>query len=194
MSSTLTLVLLGSVAFPAMLILIVILFNRMSSSRRTPKIFVGKTASSLSPLSDSASSSDHGASQANPGSFQAKGTPSPLTETSAQSTQNPSARSFVQRSRPFVSRDRANSNVDGMTSHEDEYKRGIQVTYDDELDIIIVVLNNVVMQTPADVTLMFQVLYNKVHPLLQARKKERGMFLTDICGLIIGKEAIAFWG
>lgn len=77
---------------------------------------------------------------------------------------------------------------------EQVYERGMQVTYDPYLDATILILSNVVMNTPAEVELAFRVCTRKIQTVLRSRGKERAALLVDIAGLVIGGEATQVWG
>ena len=74
------------------------------------------------------------------------------------------------------------------------YERGMQVAYDPYLDATILILTNVVMNTPAEVDLAFRVCTRKIQTVLRSRGKERAALLVDIAGLVIGGEATQVWG
>jgi hypothetical protein len=81
-----------------------------------------------------------------------------------------------------------------LDEKEKEYEHGMQATYDEYLDVTHLVLTNVVMKTPAEVTLAFQVCTRKIQAVLWPRSMERTALLVDIAGLVIGGDATTTWG
>jgi hypothetical protein len=77
---------------------------------------------------------------------------------------------------------------------EKEYERGMQATYDEHLEMTHLVITNVVMKTPAEVALGFQVCTRKIQAVLWPRGMERAPLLVDIAGLVIGGDATTAWG
>lgn len=74
------------------------------------------------------------------------------------------------------------------------YDRGMQVTYDVDVDAIHLILINVVMKTPDEVAIAFDVCTRKIQRVLRWQGKQRGALLVDIAGLVIGGEATTIWG
>lgn len=74
------------------------------------------------------------------------------------------------------------------------YDHGMQAVYDERLQATFLVISNVVMKTPADVDLAFQVCTRKIQTVLRPRGMQRAPLLVDIAGLVIGGEATTSWG
>lgn len=74
------------------------------------------------------------------------------------------------------------------------YDRGMRTGFDDNLGAILFVTTDVVMTTPQEVTLAFQVCTRQIQKVLRAKHLERAALLTDIAGLVIGRDATASWG
>jgi hypothetical protein len=75
-----------------------------------------------------------------------------------------------------------------------EYERGMQTDFDDQLGAILFVTKHVVMMTPQEVTLAFQVCTNQIYGVLRPRRLRRAALLTDIAGLVIGRDVTSVWG
>ncbi|GHO92517.1 hypothetical protein KSF_025650 [Reticulibacter mediterranei] len=77
---------------------------------------------------------------------------------------------------------------------EREYERGMQANYDDYIGAVHLLLTHVVMKTPAEVELAFQICTRKIQAALQQKGLERAPLLVDIAGLTIGGDATTVWG
>ncbi|HET8843977.1 MAG TPA: hypothetical protein VFN35_21105 [Ktedonobacteraceae bacterium] len=77
---------------------------------------------------------------------------------------------------------------------EQEYERGMRTIYDEKIGAINFMGLHVVMNTPAEVELAFYVCKRQIRAVLQSRGLERAPTLTDIGGLVIGRDATAAWG
>jgi hypothetical protein len=77
---------------------------------------------------------------------------------------------------------------------EREYERGMQASYDDYIGAVHLLITHVVMKTPAEVELAFQVCTRKIQTALQQKGLERAPLLIDIAGLTIGGDATTAWG
>lgn len=77
---------------------------------------------------------------------------------------------------------------------EQEYERGMHTRYDDRLGAIHFTGMQIVMNTPAEVDLAFHVCKRQIRTALRLRGLERAPTLTDIHGIMIGREATAAWG
>lgn len=75
-----------------------------------------------------------------------------------------------------------------------EYDRGMRTSFDDSLGAIIFVTTNVVMMNPQEVTLAFQACTHQIEAVLRTKGIRRAALLTDIGGLMIGRDAVAHWG
>lgn len=96
----------------------------------------------------------------------------------------------------FAQRPPARSTQNGQTFYElaQVYDRGMQVTYDVDVDAVHLILTNVVMKTPDEVALAFDVCTRKIQRVLGGQGKQQGALLVDIAGLVIGGEATTVWG
>ncbi len=70
----------------------------------------------------------------------------------------------------------------------------MQATYDVDIDAVHLILTNVVMKTPAEVAIAFDVCTRKIQEVLRWQGKERAALLVDIAGLVIGGDATTAWG
>jgi len=77
---------------------------------------------------------------------------------------------------------------------EQEYERGMHTCYDDTLGAIHFTGMQIVMNTPAEVDLAFHICKRQIRTALRLRGLERAPTLTDIHGIVIGREATAAWG
>jgi hypothetical protein len=77
---------------------------------------------------------------------------------------------------------------------EQEYERGMRTIYDEEIGAVNFIGINVVMNTPAEVELAFYVCKRQIRNVLQSKGLERAPTLTDIGGIVVGREATAAWG
>lgn len=77
---------------------------------------------------------------------------------------------------------------------EQEYERGMHTRYDQTLGAIHFTGMQVVMNTPAEVELAFHVCKRQIRTALCLQGLERAPTLTDIHGIVIGREATAAWG
>ena len=67
-------------------------------------------------------------------------------------------------------------------------------TYDETVGAINFIGMHVIMNTPAEVELAFHVCKRQIRAVLRSRGLERAPTLTDIGGLVIGRDATAAWG
>ncbi len=81
-----------------------------------------------------------------------------------------------------------------LNEREQEYERGMQATHDERLGATHLVITNVVMKTPADVALAFQICTRKIQTANRQRGLDRAALLVDIAGLTIGGDATTAWG
>jgi hypothetical protein len=77
---------------------------------------------------------------------------------------------------------------------EQEYERGMHTRYDETLGAIHFTGMQIVMNTPAEVELAFHVCKRQIRTALRLRGLERAPTLTDIRGIIIGRDATVAWG
>lgn len=77
---------------------------------------------------------------------------------------------------------------------EREYEHGMRTIYDEKVGAINFIGLHVVMNTPAEVELAFYVCKRQIRRVLQSRRLQRAPTLTDICGIVIGRDATAAWG
>lgn len=77
---------------------------------------------------------------------------------------------------------------------EQEYEQGMRTLYDEQVGAVNFIAMHVVMNTPAEVELAFHVCKRQIRRVLQSRGLERAPTLTDIGGLVIGRDATAAWG
>lgn len=77
---------------------------------------------------------------------------------------------------------------------EQEYERGMRTIYDEKVGAINFIGMHVVMNTPAEVEIAFSVCKRQIRTVLQSRGLERAPTLTDIGGIVIGRDATAAWG
>lgn len=77
---------------------------------------------------------------------------------------------------------------------EQEYERGMRTIYDEEIGAVNFIGIHVVMNTPAEVELAFHVCKRQIRSVLQSKGLERAPTLTDMGGLVVGREATAVWG
>ena len=109
---------------------------------------------------------------------------------------NPTAPASPYSQYKFIQRTLTPGPQNNLTPYNPEqvYERGMQATYDPYLDATVLILTNVVMNTPAEVDLAFRVCTRKIQAVLRSRGKERAALLVDIAGLVIGGEATQVWG
>ncbi len=81
-----------------------------------------------------------------------------------------------------------------MLSPGQMYQNGIQVGYDAEIEAVSIFFRACPMETSPQVTLAFQILYNKVSRTLGMRGQARGALIVDVAGLVIGKNVTPIWG
>lgn len=74
------------------------------------------------------------------------------------------------------------------------YERGMQVSYDENIDALAIIFTDVVMNTPADVSLAFDVVMEKMRSVMSLRGQEHCAWHADIAGLVIGGDATNVWG
>jgi len=77
---------------------------------------------------------------------------------------------------------------------EQEYERGMRTIYDEEIGAVNFIGIHVVMNTPAEVELAFHVCKRQIRSVLQSRGLERAPTLTDMGGIVVGRDATAVWG
>lgn len=77
---------------------------------------------------------------------------------------------------------------------EQEYERGMRTLYDERVGTINFIAMHVVMNTPAEVEIAFHVCKRQIRHVLRSKGLERAPTLTDIGGLVIGRDATAAWG
>lgn len=77
---------------------------------------------------------------------------------------------------------------------EQEYERGMMTIYDETVGAVNFIGQHVVMNTPAEVDLAFHVCKRQIRAVLRSRGLERAPTLTDIGGIVIGRDATAAWG
>lgn len=77
---------------------------------------------------------------------------------------------------------------------EQEYERGMHTRYDETLGAIHFTGMQITMNTPAEVELAFHVCKRQIRTALRLRGLERAPTLTDIRGIVIGREATVAWG
>ncbi len=70
----------------------------------------------------------------------------------------------------------------------------MRTIYDEEVGAINFIGMHVVMDTPAEVEIAFHVCKRQIRTVLQSRGLERAPTLTDIGGIVIGRDATAAWG
>jgi hypothetical protein len=75
-----------------------------------------------------------------------------------------------------------------------EYERGMRTIYDEEVGAVNFIGMHVVMNTPAEVELAFYVCKRQIRSVLQSKGLERAPTLTDIGGIVIGRDATEAWG
>jgi hypothetical protein len=75
-----------------------------------------------------------------------------------------------------------------------EYTEGMRIHFDEHLGMLVFITLNVVMNTPAEVALAFQVCSTQMRGVLRSRGLQKAALLTDIAGLNIGREATTAWG
>ncbi len=86
--------------------------------------------------------------------------------------------------------------VHGRTRYEleQEYEQGMRTVYDEQVGAVNFIGMHVVMNTPAEVELAFHVCKRQIRRVLQSKGLERAPTLTDIGGIVIGRDATAAWG
>lgn len=77
---------------------------------------------------------------------------------------------------------------------EQEYERGMHTRYDETIGVIHFTGMQIVMNTPAEVEIAFHICKRQIRTALRLRGLERAPTLTDIRGIVIGREATAAWG
>jgi hypothetical protein len=77
---------------------------------------------------------------------------------------------------------------------EMEYERGMRTIYDEQIGAVNFIGMHVVMNTPAEVELAFHVCKRQIRNVLRSKGLERAPTLTDICGIVIGRDATEAWG
>jgi hypothetical protein len=75
-----------------------------------------------------------------------------------------------------------------------EYERGMRTIYDEKVGAINFIGMHVVMDTPAEVEIAFHVCKRQIRTVLRSRGLERAPTLSDIGGIVIGRDATAAWG
>ena len=86
------------------------------------------------------------------------------------------------------------AHAQGRYELEQEYERGMRTIYDEKVGAVNFITTHVVMNTPAEVELAFFVCKRQIRTVLRAKGLERAPTLTDIGGLVIGREATTAWG
>jgi len=86
------------------------------------------------------------------------------------------------------------AHAQGRYELEQEYERGMRTVYDEKVGAVNFITTHVVMNTPAEVELAFFVCKRQIRTVLRAKGLERAPTLTDIGGLLIGREATTAWG
>lgn len=86
------------------------------------------------------------------------------------------------------------AHAQGIYELEQEYERGMTTIYDETVGAVNFIGRHVVMNTPAEVDLAFQVCKRQIRTVLRSRGLERAPTLTDIGGIVIGRDATAAWG
>jgi len=74
------------------------------------------------------------------------------------------------------------------------YESGLSVTFDEKLGATVLITTNIIMRTPAEVAIGFNVCLRRVRAVLKVQGLERAAMLTDIAGLVVGREVTAIWG
>jgi hypothetical protein len=77
---------------------------------------------------------------------------------------------------------------------EQEYERGMRTIYDEQVGAVNFIGIHVIMNTPAEVELAFHVCKRQIRSVLQSRGLDRAPTLTDMSGIVVGKDATAVWG
>jgi hypothetical protein len=77
---------------------------------------------------------------------------------------------------------------------EQEYERGMRTIYDERVGAINFIGMHVVMNSPAEVEIAFHVCKRQIRQVLRAKGLEHAPTLTDIGGIVIGRDATAAWG
>jgi hypothetical protein len=109
----------------------------------------------------------------------------------AQEYLEPSKRGQYEQDTPLPQKLRSRGPLDDL---EREYERGMQASYDSHIGAVHLLITHVVMKTPAEVELAFQVCTRKIQTALQQEGLERAPLLIDIVGLVIGGDATTAWG
>jgi hypothetical protein len=74
------------------------------------------------------------------------------------------------------------------------YERGVHISYDEDTDALSLIFTDVVMNTPSDVSLAFDVVMDRMRSVMSMRGQERCAWYADIAGLVIGGDATGVWG
>lgn len=77
---------------------------------------------------------------------------------------------------------------------EQEYERGMRTIYDERVGAVNFIGMHVVMNTPAEVEIAFRVCKRQIRQVLRSKGLEYAPTLTDIGGIVIGRDATAAWG